>query len=122
MSGRLALRDAVRRSSAKTAQKHRTLHHGTVKKTADLQVQLHEYQATITHANDFDLTQWVRFYDYVVGIAPGDLALFYEHDSHWVCFDIVSSTDVSGIYDLWNESMGVCHEHGATVRNRIKWR
>jgi hypothetical protein len=122
MSGRLALRDAVRRSAGKTVHKHKSVRRGTVTKVGGLEVVMHEFQERLTHNNDFGLTQWVRFYDYVVGIRPGDLALFYEHGSEWVCFDIVSETDVTGIYDRWNESMGVCHEAGATVRNRIDWR
>ena len=122
-SGRIAARDAIQKAASQATHQHKTVQRGKV--TAidpTITVQLHNNSNPITHHNDFHMSQWIKFYDYVVGIQPGDLSLFHQEGSDWILFDVVSDRDVCGIYDLWNESMGVCHDAGATVRNRIDWR
>jgi hypothetical protein len=106
MSGKVALRDSIRRSQSREARRARKLERGSVKATAPLTVELEHYGYLLTSANDFFLSQWARLYDHVVGISVDDLVLMEKGDIDWVLVDVVSDADVVGHFDSWNQSMG----------------
>lgn len=87
---------AVNDRAERAAKRHRQATLGTVIGLAPFRVELHDTNDVLTATDeDFVMTQWVRFYDHVFGIALGDNAVVdLRHGVH-VWHDVLAATAIT---------------------------
>jgi hypothetical protein len=105
MSGRAALKHAIDAKAKHHAIKQQNVRAAEVLGVSPITVKMFGYAHELTEDNDFDLSQWVRFYHAIVRIRPGDMALM-QHEGALVMFDIVSNIDVVRELNRWDDQRG----------------
>lgn len=93
---RQILAASVKRQAAREAARSQTTRRATVHSIKPLVVQQYHHSAKLNQSNDFELSQWAKLYDSVVGIAVDDVVLMHQELHDWILFDVVSDGDVVG--------------------------
>lgn len=84
---------AIKRASREAAGRARNTMRGEVVDTEPLKVELFGSNVVLDD-DDFDLSQWVCFYDKEFGIDRGDNVLLVRESGEWTITDVVADKDV----------------------------
>lgn len=107
MKGRVALHHAIKHAAKTATVTHQNARRAKITVLSPLTIEVFGYeQHPLTLANDFELSQWVKLYDRVVGLRVHDRLLVDQDDVAWVVHDIVSDADVVAAFDAWDTAMG----------------
>ena len=94
MSGRIALRDALGDHAKRVVDRHQAIRRANVVDTSPLTVDVFGYGIPLTLDDDFELSQWMAFYQSAVGLQVDDLVLMHQEDQDWTLVDVVSDTAI----------------------------
>lgn len=105
MSGRVELAKEIKAAARRQASREQVGKLGRVSAVSPLTVEVFGYAVPLTEDDDFDLSQWAKLYDSIVGIDVDDVVVMIQHDE-WVLQDVRSEKDVAAAFTAASDAPG----------------
>lgn len=91
---RLEAAQAVNRRARRQAKRSQTTFKANVQSVAPMRLKLLHGGGQLD-TDDFELSQWVRWYDREFGIDTGDTVIVMRHHGDWTVTDVIADKELS---------------------------
>lgn len=107
MNGRKAAATAIRDQARQQAKRAQNVHQAIVVSTNPLKFELLYAGGPVLTPDDYELSQWFRFYEGEYGVTVDEVAVLTREDGSWVVLDIVADKTIKTISEAISSGLEV---------------